>query len=132
MHKPQEFYEKLAYLFYSVAGIDGKVDHAEIKKLHEEVLLIWSKTDNDLHEFGTNGGIEIEAIFEWLEEEGYESRDALNDFKDYAIANSYLFDLKTKQYIIHTCKEIAAIYYHINKNEEILLEKIKLFLDELK
>ncbi|MBK7232291.1 MAG: TerB family tellurite resistance protein [Saprospiraceae bacterium] len=131
MHKPQEFYEKLAYLFYSVAGIDGKVDSIEIKKLHEEVISIWSQTDNDSHEFGTNGGVEIEAIFEWLEEEGYDSRDAWNDFKDYAKNNAYLFDQKMRNHILHTCTEIASIYYHINKNEEELINKLKSFLSKL-
>lgn len=132
MHKPQEFYEKIAYLFYAIADIDGKVDEAEVKKLHEEVLLIWKNTDTDPHEFGTSGGVEIEAIFEWLEEEGYKSKDAWRDFKDYASENSYLFDEATKSNIIHTCSELASIYYKVNQREEAMLEKIKSFLKLLK
>ena len=131
MHKPQEFYEKIAYLFYAIADIDGKVDEAEIRKLHEEVLLIWKNTDTDSHEFGTSGGVEIEAIFEWLEEEGYKSKDAWRDFKDYAIANHYLFDNITKANIVHTCSELASIYHGVNNKEEAMLKKIKTFLLKL-
>jgi uncharacterized tellurite resistance protein B-like protein len=131
MHKPQDFYEKLAYLFYAVAGVDGKVGQTEIAKLHEEVIGIWKKTDTDSHDFETSGGVEIEAIFEWLEEEGYDSRDAWQDFKDYAEANSYLFDKKMRDNIMHTCTEIADRYHRINKQEAELLVNIRKFLKHL-
>lgn len=42
---------------------------SEFNKLHEEIEKIWRKTDDEKHEFDTDGGIETEAIFEWLDEE---------------------------------------------------------------
>lgn len=129
MHKPQDFYEKLAYLFYSVAGIDGKVDKHEVEQLHAEVLSIWKKTDTDAHDYDTSGAIEIEAIFEWLEEEGYDSKDAFEDFKSYYEIQTYLFDSKTKKNIIHTCNVIAEKFYRVNKSEQGLLKKINNLLN---
>ncbi|NOT35904.1 MAG: hypothetical protein HOP11_00840 [Saprospiraceae bacterium] len=131
MHKPEEFYNKLAYLFFSVAGVDGKVDKMELEHLHNEIQLIWKETDTDSHDFGTSGGIEIEAVFEWLEEEGYDSNDAFQEFKIYAIANSNQFDAKTKNNIVHTCNEIADRYHKINKKEKELIGEVKKFLNSL-
>ncbi len=124
MHKPQEFYQKLAYLFYSVAGIDGKVDQQEVEQFHKEVLSIWKKTDTDAHEYDTSGAIEIEAIFDWLDEEGYDCKDAFEDFKSYYQIHTSLFDSKTKNNIIHTCTVVAEKFHYINKSEQVILNKI--------
>ena len=132
MGKPEEFYEKIAYLFYAVAKIDGKEALSEFNKLHEEIEKIWRKTDDEKHEFDTDGGIETEAIFEWLDEEGYSSEDALNEFKEYALEHAAHFDPLTHDNIMHTCKEIATQIRKINHAESNLLHDIESFLNKLK
>jgi hypothetical protein len=131
MNRSEIFYEKLAYLFYAVAHIDGKVDKKEFSKLHDEINLIWQNTDNQPHEFNTNVGLEIEAIFEWLEDEDYSSKDALDDFKDYALQHKYLFDEKICKNIIHTCTEIATKVRGVNQAEVKILNKISGILKPL-
>ena len=132
MSKPEAFYEKIAYLFYAVAKIDGNVALSEFNKLHEEIEKIWRKTDDEKHEFDTDGGIETEAIFEWLDEEGYSSEDALNEFKEYALEHAAHFDRLTHENIMHTCREIASQIRKINHAESNLLHDIEIFPKKIK
>ncbi len=131
MTRPESFYEKLAYLFYAIADADGKVKPAELKSLHEEIILIWKSLDNVKDEFNTNLAFEIEAIFEWLEDNKYPFLDAYREFTDYATRHKSLFDADVKDKIMHTCINIAGAYKQINHSEEHILEKLKSFLKEL-
>ena len=125
-------YNMLPHTSTVVAKIDGKVEITEVNKLHEEREKIWRKTDDEKHEFDTDGVIETEAIFEWLDEEGYSSEDALNEFKEYALEHAAHFDPLTHDNIMHTCKEIATQIRKINHAESNLLHDIESFLNKLK
>jgi uncharacterized tellurite resistance protein B-like protein len=131
MTRPESFYEKLAYLFYAIADADGKVKPAELQRLHEEIILIWKSLDNVRDEFNTNLAFEIEAIFEWLEDNKYPCMDAYREFTDYATTHKSLFDADVKDKIMHTCLSIAGAYKQINHSEEHILEKLKTFLKQL-
>lgn len=131
MKKSESFYEKIAYLFYAVADADGTVHPDEFAHLHSEINNFWRKTDRAKHEFDTDGGIEVEAIFEWLEDEGYSAEDALGDFKLFAEEHPYFFDTETTELILHTCHEIAYNFKKINKSEAKMMEDIEHFLQNL-
>ena len=128
MKKSESFFEKIAYLFYAVADADGSVHPDEFAHLHQEIISFWKKTDQSAHDFDTDGGIEVEAVFEWLEEEGYRAEDALSDFKIYAEEHPYFFDAATNELLLHTCREIAFNFKKINKSEAKMLEDIEQFL----
>lgn len=131
MKKPESFYEKLAYLFYAIADSDGKVNNKELYKLHEEVVLIWKSIDNSQDEFNTDLAFEIEAIFEWLEDNRYSYKDAYKEFTDYAREHKQLFDAMVKEKIMHTCTNIASVFKSINHAEENILHSLKDFLEHL-
>ena len=131
MKKPESFYEKLAYLFYAIADSDGKVNNKELIKLHEEIVLIWKSIDNSLDEFNTDLAFEIEAIFEWLEDNRYSYMDAYKEFTDYAKTHKSLYDNLVKEKIMHTCTNIASVFKSINHAEENILKQLKDFLTDL-
>ncbi len=131
MKKPESFYEKLAYLFYAIADCDGKVTSKELYKLHEEVVSIWKSIDNSLDEFNTDLAFEIEAIFEWLEDNRYSYLDAYKEFTDYADEHKHLFDAVVKEKIMHTCNNIAAVFKSVNHAEDNILRQLKNYLDHL-
>lgn len=131
MKKPASFYEKLAYLFYAIADSDGKVNHKELYKLHEEIVSIWKSLDNSLDEFNTDLAFEIEAIFEWLEDNNYPYKDAYNEFTDFATEHKNLFDTIVKEKIMHTSTNIAGVFKSVNHAEENILKQLKHFLDHL-
>jgi len=129
--KPEAFYQKLAYLFYAVADADGKVEKRELAKLHEEVLAIWKAIDDSVDEFNTDLSFEIEAVFDWLEENQFSYKDALTEFKDYALEHRSLFDADIRSKIMHTCRELAGVYRSISLQEENILHDIDRFLETL-
>lgn len=129
--RSEVFYEKLAYLFYSVADADGKVTKQELMKLHEEVLSIWKSLDDAVDEYNTDLSFEIETVFDWLEENNFSYKDALTEFKDYAMEHRTLFDAAIKDKIMHTCSELAQVYRSINHQEENILSEIDSFLRKL-
>lgn len=131
MKRNEIFYEKLAYLFYSVADADGKVTKQELNKLHEEVLDIWKSLDDAVDEYNTDLSFEIEAVFDWLEENNFSYKDALTEFKDFALEHKSLFDDSIKVKIMHTCNELANVYRSINHQEENILTEIESFLRRL-
>ena len=131
MKKPESFYEKLAYLFYAIADCDGKVTSKELYKLHEEVVSIWKSIDNSLDEFNTDLAFEIEAIFEWLEDNRYSYKDAFKEFTDYAMEHKRLFDAEVKENIMHTCKNIAGVFKSVNHAEDNILHQLDSFLTQL-
>jgi hypothetical protein len=131
MKKPESFYEKLAYLFYAIADCDGNVNSKELYKLHEEVVSIWKSIDNDQDEFNTDLAFEIEAIFEWLEDNRYSYKDAFKEFTDYATEHKRLFDVLVKEKIMHTCNNIASVFKSVNHAEDNILHELKDFLEKL-
>lgn len=131
MKRPEIFYEKLAYLFYAVADADGVVKPTEFQKLHEEIVSIWKTLDNSRDEFNTNLAFEIEAIFEWLDDNKYAYMDAYKEFTDYAKEHTSLFDNDVKDKIMHTCVNIAGAYKKVNHPEEQILDLLKEFLKKL-
>jgi len=131
MNRSEIFYQKLAYLFYAVADVDGKISEKELDALHQEVLQIWKSLDDGVDEFNTDLSFEIEAVFDWLEENQFSYKDALTEFKDYALEHRSLFDADVKSRIMHTCKELAAVYRNINLQEENILHELESFLSKL-
>ncbi|MBK9109827.1 MAG: hypothetical protein IPM92_16005 [Saprospiraceae bacterium] len=131
MNRSEIFYQKLAYLFYAVADADGNVEKQELDKLHEEVLRIWKSLDDGVDEFNTDLSFEIEAVFEWLDENQFSYKDAYTEFKDYALEHKSLFDEDIKKRIMHTARELAAVYRKINHLEENLLHDLENFLHKL-
>lgn len=131
MQKPESFYEKLAYLFYAVADCDGKVTDKELYKLHDEVVSIWKSIDNSHDEFNTDLAFEIEAIFEWLEDNRYSYKDAFKEFTEYAREHKHLFDDSVKEKILHTCQNIAGVFKSVNHAEDNLLHQLSRFLELL-
>ena len=121
----------LAYLFYAVADCDGKVNSKELYKLHEEVVSIWKSINNSLDEFNTDLAFEIEAIFEWLEDNRYAYQDAYKEFTDYAKEHKQFFDIEVKEKIMHTCNNIASVFKSVNHSEENILKELKMFLEQL-
>lgn len=131
MTKPELFYEKLAYLFYAIANADGRVKKQELQMLHQEINTIWKEKDDPVDEFNTDLVFEVEAIFEWLEDNRYDSNDAYNDFKDYALSHKTLFAKDTQQKILHTAMAIAHVFKSINHDEENLLHQLEKLLNSI-
>lgn len=131
MNRSETFYQKLAYLFYAVADVDGKIEEKELDALHKEVIGLWKSLDDGVDEFNTDLSFEIEAVFDWLEENQFSYKDALTEFKDYALEHRILFDDDVKKRIMHTCNALASVYRKVNHQEENILHDLEAFLAKL-
>lgn len=118
-HYKSDFFENLAYLFYSVAIADRKIMVEEKRIIIEYVKKYWS------HRLKTSDSDEIiYATLRWLIKEETISEDAFLVFKNFFLDNKKLFSDELRNKIMETSNGIALSYSGKNKSELILLTKL--------
>ena len=125
-----EFYQKLGKLFYAIAASDRRVHKFEFEALRNLVIEEWQELDEYEDHFHSDAAYQIEAAFDWYKYQSKDAAECFNTFKEYYLGNLELFNPKRKYLIIKTANEIAAAFAEKNKNELIMLSKLKLLLFE--
>jgi len=123
-----KFYQHIGKLFYAVAVADKQVHVEEVAKLKEHVKTNWLHVDEERDEYGTDAAYQIEIIFDWLLDNGKDSKSCLLAFKEFKASHETIFTQEIKQKIWKTVNAIAASFSGKNKAELIVLNEISLML----
>jgi len=111
------FYQKLGFLFYSIAAADKIIREEEIKELHKEVVENWVNLEDSKDEFGSDAAYQIETVFDWILDNETNGERAYQIFESYFLENSEMFDAEIKKKIYSTSNKISLSYHGVNKAE---------------
>lgn len=124
------FYQQLGKIFYSMAAIDKKVRGEEITKLKEILRKEWVPLENSVDEFGTDSAFQIEIVFDWLLENNWDPKLAIDELKSFKQEHSRLFTDAVKQLILKTANAIGSSFSGMNKAELVFLTELKIILTQ--
>lgn len=128
---PIEFYQNLGKLFYAIAASDKMVRPEEYAKLKDIVKKDWMSSNLIEDSFKKNAEASIINTFNWLEnDKEYDAETCYNSFVTYKKQNKALFINEVNQLIIKTATAIVYAFSGSNKQELILLTKLKLELNK--
>ncbi|MEO8961141.1 MAG: hypothetical protein ABI325_04615 [Ginsengibacter sp.] len=119
----EELYPELGKLFYYIAAVDGKVQHAERETLQKLIHSTWEPFEDSKDEYGTDRSVLIDSSFDYEESENI-GNDGLQSFEDFYNENKTEFTSVIIGNILKTGKAIASAYRGKSKDELALLERI--------
>lgn len=117
MKNLETLYQKLGYLFYSIADADKHVDPKEIKELNQAVQKSWLAYEDSTDKYGTDAAQYINIAFEYLTETMPTADEAFEQFEAFYVDNRELFTKELKDKIIDTASNIGHAFAGINKAE---------------
>ncbi len=124
----EAFYQKLGYLFYSVAAADGVIVKEEVEALHQMVIEDWLHLDDSKDNFGSDQAYQIEVLFDFLREKEFPGERAFHVFEHFFKSNLEMFNDDVLERIYHTSNKIADSFHSRNKAELTALTRIHLLL----
>lgn len=111
------FYQKLGFLFYSIAAADKIIREEEIKELHEQVVEQWINLEPTQDDYGTDAAYQIEIVFDWILDNETNGERAYQIFENYFLENPDMFEPDIKKKIYTTAEHISNAYHGVNKAE---------------
>lgn len=127
-----DFYQNLGKLFYAIAASDKVVRQEEQDKLKDIVKKDWMSSNLIEESFKKDAEASILNTFNWLEnDKEYDAETCYNSFITFKKENEDLFTTKVNSLIIKTANAIAHAFSGINKQELILVTKLKLELNKI-
>ena len=124
-----KFYQNLGKLFYAIAASDKVVKKEEFDKLKEIVKKEWLSSNFIENSLKSNAEASIINTFNWLNYDSeYDSEACYKSFIAFKKENEQLFTDSLNILIIKTAGAIATSFSGINKQELIMLTKLKLEL----
>jgi hypothetical protein len=127
-HTLTQFYQKLGYLFYSIAAADRHVAGEEVDTLHKMVQEDWLNLETSTDAFGTDMAYQIEIAFDLIRDKAISSERAFEVFEEWYHEHALLFDEDVVRRIHHTTSRIANSFHSANKSETAMLFRIKSLL----
>lgn len=122
------FYQKLGYLFYSIAATDHRVNEAEKEALLALIVEDWLSLDEATDAYGTDSAYQIQILFDFLNEKSFDAESAWNIFERYFKNNIAAFDEDIIDRIFHTAERMAESLNGRNKSEVRALARLHLLL----
>jgi len=122
------FYQRLGYLFYSVAAADRQVRREEIDMLHRMVLEDWLDLEGSKDAYGTDAAYQIEITFDLIQDREISADKAFRVFEEWYHEHAELFDSDVIHRINHTAARIAASFHGTGKVELAMIYRIKALL----
>jgi hypothetical protein len=129
---PEAFYQKLGYLFYSIAHSDRRISAIELNTLQQIIREDWISLDDKLDAYGSDTAYQIHIIFDFLREKEYNSESAYNVFTRYFQEHIHLFSDDILDRIFHSANRIADSLNGRNKSELRALARLHLLLGKEK
>lgn len=124
----EAFYQKLGYLFYSIAAIDRRVSDDEKNMMLSLIVEDWLSLDEATDAYGTDSAYQIQILFDFLNEKSFDSEIAYAIFERYFKNHIELFDDDIIDRIFHTANRIADALNGKNKSELRALARLHLLL----
>jgi hypothetical protein len=122
------FYQKLGYLFYSIASADRRISPQELDALQQVIQEDWLNLDENTDTFGTDNAHQIQIIFHFLNEKDYNSESAYSIFNRYFKEHISLFTDDVIDRIFHSSNRIADSLNGRNKSELQALARLHMLL----
>jgi hypothetical protein len=129
---PEAFYQKLGYLFYSIAHSDRRISVDELKTLQQIIQEDWISLDDNRDAFGSDTAYQIHIIFDFLREKEYNSESAYNVFTRYFKEHIQLFSDDVIDRIFHSANRLADSLNGRNKSELRALARLHMLLGKEK
>ncbi len=129
---PEAFYQKLGYLFYSIAHSDRRISGEELNTLQQIIREDWISLDDMNDAYGSDTAYQIHIIFDFLREKEYNSESAYNVFTRYFKEHIQLFSDDVLDRIFHSTNRIADSLNGRNKSELRALARLHLLLGKEK
>lgn len=127
-----DFYQNLGKLFYAIAASDKVVRQEEQDKLKDIVKKDWMSSNLIEESLKKDAEASILNTFNWLEnDKEYDAETCYNSFITFKKENEDLFTTQVNSLIIKTANAIAHAFSGINKQELILVTKLKLELNKI-
>ncbi len=123
-----EFYRKLGFLLYSVAACDKRSAQVEIDVLKKELKEKWLDLEASTDAFGSDATYQVEAVFDWLQEEAPSSSEAFGEFEAFVNEHPNFIDGALKGRIMETTDRIASAFSGRNKAELTTLYQLQRLL----
>ena len=124
----EAFYQKLGYLFYSIAATDHRVNDTEKEALLALIVEDWLSLDEATDAYGTDSAYQIQILFDFLNEKSFDAENAWNIFERYFKNNIAAFDEDIIDRIFHTSERMAESLNGRNKSEVRALARLHLLL----
>jgi len=124
----QTFYQKLGYLFYSVASADRRISPHEQNALQQIIQEDWINLNDKTDAYGSDTAYQIQIIFDFLNEKEYNSENAYNIFTRYFKEHIALFTDDIIDRIFHSANRIADSLNGRNKSELRALTRLHMLL----
>lgn len=125
---PISFYENVGGVFYAIAAIDHSVKQEEynsLKQCLESNWILYGVTGEDLPKKPEEL---LEQVFKSAVQKKKDPEKCFEDFADYRKTHSAWFSIPVNKAIWNTANSIANSFAQVDKNEVILLHKLKLVL----
>lgn len=124
----ERFYQNLGRLFYAIAAADGVIKKEEVDALKKVVREEWLNLDQYTDSFGTDAAFQIEIIFDWLDANKPDPKNAFQNFMDFHSRHKEFFTPEINEKILATSRNIAAAFRGKNKSELVMLAKLQSLL----
>lgn len=124
----EKFYQQLGRVFFLVANADKHIHENEVAALKKIVNDVWLDHDHTFDELETDTGYQIEYMFDFLIANPKSENAILDDFTEFVSDYKDLFTIKANMLIVGTGQAIADAFAGTNKEEQRILDKIKLIL----
>ena len=124
----QNFYQKLGYLFYSIASADRRISQQEHDALQQVIKEDWLHFNDKTDAYGSDTAYQIQIIFDFLKEKEYHSESAYNIFNRYFKEHLSLFTDDVIDRIFHSSNRIADCLNGRNKSELQALARLHMLL----
>jgi hypothetical protein len=126
------FYQKLGYLFYSIAAADHRVSAAEKEALLRLIVEDWLNLDDATDAYGTDSAYQIQILFDFLNEKSFDAEHAWSIFERYFKSHLVAFNDDIIDRIFHTAERLAESMNGRNKSEVLALTRLHLLLGKEK
>lgn len=120
-----QFYEKMAFLFYSIASCDGHIAAQESASVKQQLREVWLDFESSSNEYGDDAAYQVETVFDWLLDAAPSSDDAFGEFKSFVKEHPGFITAPLRETILSSSKHVASSFYGTNSSEQKLLSELE-------
>ncbi|MCC7298583.1 MAG: hypothetical protein IT244_09650 [Bacteroidia bacterium] len=106
----EEFFKKLAFLFYGIASCEEPIDADGFDLLKKQVQKIWQKRGSQLEGFEGVMANKVEAMFDWINLNETDWEYCLQEFGYFANKNAAFLTGYNAQFVQESALEITRIF----------------------
>lgn len=122
----KQFYKEFGHLLYAVAYADGKIHKSEVEALREFVLKELAPFEPTSDSSGMNQAFYAQFEFEDIADRNEAANEVFISFIMYLKKNASYINEHLKTSIIKAVEKVALAYEQTNKQEQEMIDKLKI------